>query len=141
MNHYTLPIGDWSDDGHGRVEKFTVKTEASLNQLREAHFAIKNKLNFDIHSIANEFEEGWLEPQHVEEIEKLGLSPNKYCDVENGNLITTSEKMFLLWMDLLNLADENLQLESIEKPESIVFYGKDGNGRHISQVGYGTFDI
>ena len=38
MYQFHLSIGDWSGDGHGRSEDFTVASNAPVEIVREAHF-------------------------------------------------------------------------------------------------------
>ena len=35
---FALPIGDWSGDGHGHCEWFTVRSNKPLEDVRKAHF-------------------------------------------------------------------------------------------------------
>ena len=37
MNKMYLQIGDWSDDGHGKYEKFLLKTNKSVKEIQEAY--------------------------------------------------------------------------------------------------------
>lgn len=39
--HFLFPIGDWSGDGHAFVAEYLVKSEGTLKDVRETHFANK----------------------------------------------------------------------------------------------------
>ena len=44
MYQFHLSIGDWSGDGHGRSEDFTVASNAPVEIVREAHFSFEGQL-------------------------------------------------------------------------------------------------
>lgn len=147
---FLLPIGDWSSDGHGVCKDYAVSTCKTLNDVREAHFKIKEVLDVDIHKYANSYQDNFLTSDQCKKIISLGLDPNRYF---NGNYETLSEEdfkdgeefyieadaMVLFWIDLLNLVDVSLNLVyEPSKMERLSFYGFDEKGRHIDFVGYGT---
>jgi hypothetical protein len=41
-----FPIGDWSDDGHGKCEWFIVKSNMPLQIVREAQFRLQDKFEY-----------------------------------------------------------------------------------------------
>lgn len=51
MYQFHLSIGDWSGDGHGRSEDFTVASNAPVETVREAHYKIPEVTEVDIESI------------------------------------------------------------------------------------------
>ena len=48
MYQFHLSIGDWSGDGHGRSEDFTVASNAPVEIVREAHYKIPEVTGIDI---------------------------------------------------------------------------------------------
>lgn len=138
---FSLPIGDWSNDGHGRCEWFLFRSTKPVEEAREAHF--KAMKLFPLEQFFSDYE-SYLYPTRREDIEKLvglGLDPKKYLDQDKENwLAPTPLQMALLWADLLELADPTLELEIIQNcPEMLLFPGEDEKGRFCHDVGYGLF--
>lgn len=40
---FTIPIGDWSDDGHGKCEYFQFSSNLPVEEVREAYFVALEK--------------------------------------------------------------------------------------------------
>lgn len=147
-----LPIGDWSKDGHGECEKYLVETDKTMDDVREAHFNIKEKLGIDIHKFANEYEQNYITNEQCLELVEVGLNINKYLsnnyveltvkDLEKPyDYYIEAEEIAALWIDLLNKVDYKLNLKLVgdeNKIEMLAFYGFDEKKRHIGFVGYGT---
>lgn len=133
---FKLPIGDWSDDGHGQCDYFIVESNKSVEDVREAHFQIVEKTGINIEKICKQYEEDVIKSDDREDLEELGF---KFASSSN---VMSSIDMANIWVFLLMKADEALQLKII--PEEIMpmlsFYGRDEKDRNISFVGYGVFD-
>ena len=130
---FQIPIGDWSDDGHGKCEYFPAESDKSLEEIREAHFKMEKVLGFTIHDFCNIYEQSYIEKEYVKKISETGF------DLDTNNFNT--EQMAKLWVYLLNKIDPtlNIRLTEEEKLPMLPFYGFDKKQRHISQVGYGLF--
>jgi hypothetical protein len=89
---FYLPIGDWSDDGHGRCQQFLVNSNAPVERVREAHFRIKETTGIDIESICGGCEENTISPDVSEKIAALGIP---FEPGEDGQVF--SEDMAHLW--------------------------------------------
>ena len=131
---FYLPIGDWSDDGHGRCQQFLVNSNAPVERVREAHFRIKKVTGIDIETVCGKYKETTVKPRVAKKIEALSIP------FEVGDSEVSPEDMARLWVALLQLTDPELQLQ-INTENSIPmlpFNGCDEKGRHIGQVGYGV---
>lgn len=150
---FTLPIGDWSDDGHGKCEYYTARSNKTIKKVREVHFQMKNKLGYDIEELACEYGVSYIASEIMDDIIKLGFheyiksfckykySIKDYYEKEDEDYYyVTSEGMAYLWVFLLMKTDKSLKLEILKTPESLSFYGFDDKGRHIGFVGYGCFN-
>ena len=127
-----FPIGDWSEDGHGKCDYYLATTESTLEDVRMAHFNSPLILGFDIGSIFG-YEERNIDPNVLSKIKSVIGD----FDFNNGDEFT-SEEMFQLWLDLLNFIDPTLNLvSSFDDYEPINFYGLDSQGRHLDTPGYG----
>ena len=134
---FYLPIGDWSNDGHGKSEMVLVKSNVPVGQAREAHFRIKEATGIDIHSFCDDYEDWAVPAEIVEKLNKLGFP----FEVEEGeSAYIEPDKMAALWMFLLQKANPAIRLKKDDEGIPMLpFYGSDEKGRHIDQVGYGLF--
>ena len=136
VHRIKFPIGDWSDDGHGKCGYFMVESDKPVEDVREAHFKSKEVLGFGIGDICKDHEEAELKPEHKEKLEELGYNMNVIDDdeyVETGELID-------IWLFLLNHIDKDLNLKTTKSDiPSISFYGFDDKKRHLETPGYGLF--
>ena len=137
MYKFKLPIGDWSDDGHGKCNYFIVKSNKSVQEVREIHFQIKPMLGLDIHEICGDYEENTIKDENYKILKRLGF---KEWDDYKDYAWMSSDMMAELWLFLLRTVDPNLQVEIIDDDIPMLpFYGFDEKKRHIGFVGYGCF--
>lgn len=138
MYQFKMTIGDWSDDGHGRYEDFVVRSNVPVEQVREAHFRIKDVTGIDIESICSNYGEDEIGQDTVEQLQELGFEFENATGMGPG--VTNPEEMARLWVFLLQKADPSLDLALVltEIP-MLHFHGFDNKKRHISSIGYGLF--
>lgn len=150
-NQFYLPIGDWSNDGHGVCEKVLIESTASLQEIRDAHFKMEEVTGINIHKIANDYEDNTISSDTCLELIELGLDINSLLDggyegltkeniLDEEEYYIDSEGMAKMWVDLLNKTDESLKIVMVAEDEvpMIPFYGFDEQKRHMGFVGYGT---
>ncbi len=139
-----FPIGDWSGDGHGYCDYFFATSERPLREVREAHFKSLTVLGFSIGDICKRYEDDKLPTPVVDKLNELGYDFGK-VDKSHGYDEVASrgdvypEKLFDMWLFLLNSIEPSLRLERTKIP-SINFYGTDDQGRHLETPGYGVFE-
>jgi hypothetical protein len=134
MNKIKFPIGDWSDDGHGKCDYFFATTRMDIKYVREAHFAAPSVIGFDIGDICRGYREFDISKSIEEKI--LAIFPDWQSES-----VDCPESLFYLWVRLLNYIDSDLSLDPIcEDAEPINFYGFDNKGRHLKTPGYGLFE-
>jgi hypothetical protein len=137
-NIFRMPIGDWSDDGHGKCDYWYFKSNKTIEEVREAHFKIKEVIGIDIHSFGNEYQDFTFPPELRRELIQLGFD-DPYLVMDPDGTELDSEMMASIWEFLLLKADPDLKLERQLIPPMIPFYGFDAEKRHIGFVGYGLF--
>lgn len=145
---FLMPIGDWSEDGHRQCEYFKIRSNVPVEQVREAHYKIKDATGINIEEICSEYEENIMTPQEAQALNAIGFDTAKIIQnskdmggyVPNG-IILTPEDMRDIWMFLLQKADPSIRLEAVQEEDipMLPFYGYDEKDRHIDQVGYGLF--
>ena len=134
MYQFHLSIGDWSGDGHGRSEDFTVASNAPV----EAHYKIPEVTEVDIESICSEYGEDEIDAETVQVLKDMGFQFENSSGMGEG--IVNVPEMARLWIFLLQKADPSLKLEIKDDDiPNLQFCGADDKGRHIGKVGYGLF--
>jgi len=130
---FKMPIGDWSDDGHGKCDWFEFSSNKPVEEVREIHFR-GTKETFDIHAVCNEYGESTYSgpiPKWAE----------KYFDKQYNDVIDGPVGLANLWADMLMQTDPTLNLTLVQDSiEMLPFYGFDSEKRHIEFVGYGLFE-
>lgn len=138
MYQFWMTIGDWSSDGHGRNENFLISASAPVEQVREAHFRIKEVTGIDIENICSKYGEDEVDAETAEILKRMGFLFENRSGMGDG--ILSTEEMAKLWLFLLQKADDELELALIENDTPYLhFSGVDQQGRHIGSVGYGLF--
>lgn len=145
MNYtFRLPIGDWSNDGHGHVEWFWYKTNKDIKSLREAYFTAKKKLDqkFCPENIVSDYQEATIMKDFFDEI--MTMFPALSTNEEIGYEITdyevglSPEFMAVYVLEFLKVGDPDLKFKIINPPDMLPFYGYDDQNRHIGFIGYGV---
>jgi len=138
-----FPIGDWSDDGHGRCDWYMASTTMTVEDVREAHFACKNKFGFDIGEICSQYGETTIDSDLAKKISAVVPLGDYAYGAEGSGEYTfeyNTEAVFALWIAILNKSNLDLDLVTEEVAiEAIQFSGHDSLGRHIVVPGYGVF--
>lgn len=135
-----FPVGDWSDDGHGKCHYYTVKSKKQVQDVREAHFRASEVLGFDLGDICKNYEERTLDQRISNKLFELGYDFSTFDDrdEEGEPEWLSSNEVIDIWLYLLNHIDPSLKLEPMRIP-SINFYGYDNEKRHLETPGYGVF--
>lgn len=142
-----FPVGDWSDDGHGKCAYFLTRSNKSGQEVREIHFSCLDRLGFDIGNICHEYEEFELSLNIFEKLNAAGFNIEwegknedmvKYFPNIDSRMMGT-EEVFNLWINILMFLDPELKLVPINEYENINFYGFDEKKRHLRTPGYGVW--
>lgn len=141
MTPIVLPIGDWSDDGHGQCKYYIVNSNVPIEQVREAHFKIKDMTGIEFDDICSAYGENIIYENVLSQLDTLGFDRTGFF-YDEAERIPSYAGMAQLWMFLLQKADNNIRLVFLGKGcrgEMLPFYGFDDKCRHIPHVGYGLF--
>lgn len=142
MSHkFKLPIGDWSNDGHGRCDYYFVESNVSAEDLVPIYIAMDEAYN--ISSQVNEYSESKLDDDYIQFMVKLGLEPKDYITDFLDPYINSRELAQLI-LDLLMRFDQGLSLRFSEDiPEFNNWLGHKVTGKKgsvLSLPGYGLFE-
>ncbi len=138
-----FPIGDWSDDGHGKCEYFEVHSNHPVQHVREVHFKAPEVIGFNIGDMCRNYEECQLSTEVVTKLNAIGIDPNKFLldgEIDPEDYYMDYESLINIWLAILSYIDPTLELEVIKsEAENINFYGMDEKNRHLETPGYGVF--
>lgn len=142
-NTISLRMGDWSDDGHGKTEIVTIKTNLTFAQLNKAYSAGVKKVGFDLtDETARDYEEPWMYVEHWRCLERVGMTLKQLFDNDKYELKEAQEALdskddhFSIYLDAFTRAwlfiakqgDPTFDHEVVENDQSIIEIG-----------GYGLF--
>lgn len=133
-HHFRIPIGDWSNDGHGQCEWFEAFADKPIEDVRGAYFAAKEKLPSRIcpENFVREYEDDEVPDSVINTIQSLG-----------GPLPDPYERMeewlanYIVWF--INQGDATVNAVIIPKPILPMLPGLDSQERPIGVIGYGLF--
>lgn len=129
---FLIPIGDWSDDGHGKCDWFQFESNKPLQDVREAYFkAMKKHKEASPEDFCNEYEEMEPHEEAVEAAKALGYT----IDVEDFGPENMAD--YVAWF--ITLGDPDIKLTRQEDLDMLPFYGYDEKNRHVGGFGYGLF--
>lgn len=125
-----MPVGAWGYWGHRRCEYFFIRSNRSLDEIRELHFACFDVLGFEIGRICGSYNEVEVDEEIAAKLRAVNI---------NVPLEPDPGAIFKIWMDILQYIDTRFEYAVIDPPD-IAFIGKDIKGRSFDAPGYGVFD-
>src|SRR3989338_4048988 len=127
-----FPVGDWSDDGHGKCNYYFAFSHKPTDEVREAHLRAREVIGFGIEEICGDYREKVISEHIKETLQGFGYEfTESVLDEVDGSIYPTTQEIFNIWLYLLNRIDSSLQLKEIKIP-LINFYE-----REIKSPGYG----
>jgi hypothetical protein len=147
---FSFPVGDWSDDGHGKCEWTTIESNAPVEDWREAYFASVEKLKeHDIAPDSNHGgrrDEGW--PLHkMRKVMGYDFPATDYDWDEEKEKATEDipeigfpsvEDIVGYTLAFCQVSNPALKYRIVKMP-MFPFYGFDDQQRHIGHIGYDLF--
>lgn len=132
---FKIPIGDWSNDGHGQCEWYYATAAKPIEAVREAFFkAGKLFPKVNPETFCRDYQDGEVPGEVQAELKFWGVpfDPDEFWAREMADIV--------VWF--LNQGDPDLDVRL--DPEVAVpmlpFYGFDSKKRHIGHIGYGLFE-
>lgn len=137
---FEIPIGDWSEDGHGKCRTFHATALGNIEAVREAYFEAEKIVpkDFNPEYICGDYGVYGIDSEFGEEVESFYKDFEGFSDC---NFIMP-EEMAKLVVAFINIGNPDLEvrLEMVQRPPMLPFYGYDKQRRHISCHGYGLFE-
>ena len=129
----TLVIGDWSTDGHGRVERVHIVTNRTESGLRLAYKKGATIVGLDLTAeVAHEYEDSTLRVDALRKLVEAGYPITRLDDEEGNEIFADSEylspeEFAEIWLFIARKGDPDLEVEIVQE------------GPRINIGGYGLF--
>lgn len=148
-----IPIGDWSDDGHGDCEYYKILSTHSVEDLRKAYYksekltrlTFRHDYNEEFISppICTDYQNPYLTEEHIVVMKKYGYDSSHLFDSYSKKYLVEPDNMkdIILWF--IGLSLEDFSHENVNDLEYVTLseYGDGGMTKRFShQFGYGCFD-
>ncbi len=139
-NLWNIPIGDWSDDGHGKCDWFTIESNFTVEQAREAYFNSVEKSGVNIcKEVAYEYDDNSVSEKFLNAFpEFLEKGLIKHDPEYNEDYIEDSSDLVEIVCLFIQKYNQEFKYKILDIP-MLPFYGFDEKGRHIRCFGYGLF--
>ena len=139
-NLWNIPIGDWSDDGHGKCDWFTIESNFTVEQAREAYFNSVEKSGVNIcKEVAYEYDDNSVSEKFLNTFPKfLEKGLIKHDPEYNEDYIEDSSDLVEIVCLFIQKYNQEFKYKILDIP-MLPFYGFDEKGRHIGCFGYGLF--
>ena len=115
-----LVIGDWSNDGHGRMDTIPliIKVENGddvVKALENAENLLLEQYDIDLSAWFYEYEDNKINKDDVEKLVKLNVEFDKNQIDENGDLtIWLADEFYEIWKQLIVKANPNISIKRIK---------------------------
>jgi len=145
---FRIPIGDWSNDGHGRYIDYYIKSNKPVEHVREMYLQACQTSGISLDGSGKypapcaEYENYLFSEQQIKDLIEYGINiTDKQREFWTTDCIETYEFCDLV-LEFIKVQDPELTLERgmNEKPPMLQFYGWDEQKRHIGYFGYGLFE-
>lgn len=134
---FQIPVGDWSDDGHGKCDYCTASSFKTFEDVCRAYEKAKEKFkddDFSPESFCNEFEDSSIPDEFI------GLMKQNGFDVDPDDFGPEDMARFVVWF--LNQGDPELQVKLENKAVPCLNnwqYSEIIKGKTLGQFGYGFY--
>lgn len=148
MYKFKLPIGDWSDDGHGKCDWYIIESNKPVQEVREAYFKSVDSTKINLaEELCSEFEDCTLSLEFAEKLESLGIDltcikEDSWFDEDMEAWGMDHDSFMEILFQFIQLSDSELIL--FEVPDNLpIFnsYSYNEYKRHIGHLGYGLFSF
>ena len=138
MEHFFLNVGEISG-GHGTAPLCV--TEKTVTDVRNAHFAIKERLGINLETLCSEPGDDVMPSTVFHQLQKLDYPfLQDFKDMDGTLHFREPSGMVRLWLFLLNASDP--ALEAALAPfngQDLLFEGVDEQGRICRPIGRGLY--
>lgn len=140
---FKLPIGDWSNCGHGINEMYIISSNKPLSVVKDAYFKACEKLGFTLDghdklTPCGEYGDVVFKKETIDALEDFGLVFSEEYDFTTG---IEPYDFAQLVISFIMVYDSTIDLKIIDDDIPMFqHYGYDDKNRHIGHFGYGLFE-
>lgn len=117
---FELVVGDWSDDGHGKTDKFLIYSNFSKEQILAAYKKGAMMLGVDVtRDVCHKYEDSYLENEQWKKFEAAGMTLHELfqdeefeTDIDSKFCIYT-DSFVRLWLFTVKLGDPSFENEFV----------------------------
>lgn len=109
---FDIPIGDWSDDGHGKCEYFQATANKPFKDVCLAFKAAKIKFDWSPEQICSEYEESQITKEDVEFLKQHGY-PGALVEGFEDNFFIKELAEVICWF--INQGDPDIHVKLVPK--------------------------
>lgn len=138
-NLVNIPIGDWSDDGHGKFQNFIfeVPSEFTKEVLIESYRRNKEKFQFGLADFARDYEDCTIPKEKVRKLIAAGLDTSDFeLLAEEDNVYLSVDDMFQIAIFFIGHGLEGFNYRMAPEPDFTLFASWQGPE---TSIGYGLF--
>lgn len=125
MYQYSLMLGDYCGDGHGKFEAFWIQSNKECKDINKAESKVNNIFGFTAYNIFVEYEDNVLKQKHYDKLIELGFKPKESFDKDS----MMPNDLVEVWKFMVETADPELEITILETPERV----------NVKSMGYGLF--
>lgn len=109
MPNYTVTLGDWSDDGHGKTNDFVISSDSTYEEITEAYKRGEKELGIKfVKNYCSDYEDNTIDVDLVNALKANGINItlDKYELEEleeNGTCGIWHDTYFFIWLELVRL--------------------------------------
>jgi hypothetical protein len=151
---FKIPIGDWSDDGHGKCDEYTINCSHPVSEVRQGYkdsckltgisfnhnqdYTGKNLGYGSPYQIATEYESSTISEEALEILKEHKIDFDFEVEEDEEYYIEGSEEFLKLLMAFIKLSIPDLKYEITGEDLEYLngYWNKDLN----VQFGYGLFE-
>lgn len=151
MHTFTVPIGDWSDDGHGKCDEYIVQCSHSASECRKAYIDSCRLTGYQFHHnhpgipqvrgvpLCADYEDNVISWDAVERFREHGLDILSLLEdewEEEDDVSVGTDELLRIIMAFIGLSLKDFSWEEIKSPPALFGYWNDELN---VQMGYGCF--
>jgi hypothetical protein len=141
---FEIPIGDWSNDGHGMCDHFVIESNVSMNKIFDAYFKAQEELPKEIcpEGMCESYRDGNIPADIVKKLREYNFT-HKFDSVSNsdGSESPSSEDMLEIVLWFIKQGNNKIKLKVVKLDKFINWkVPKKHKGKNLGNFGYGLFD-
>lgn len=147
---FTLPVGDWSDDGHGKCTEYMYSVNKTRDEITKAYHKTSELLNmtFDTNDgwgvktqLLCDYQDGKLSADVVKTLLEKGFSFKRFDDFDKDDLERSvwvyPEEVPDLFFEFVKISLPDLEYQPVPEKKNYLI----GWNTELSfHLGYGVFD-